>query len=74
VSRRISCLGTKERPCPAHAWWYSAGPGRPRERCPVCWPLHEAARRRENSRNDGWKRRVLARAAALDPEHAKGAA
>jgi hypothetical protein len=74
MSRRIACLGTKERPCPAHAWWYSAGRGRPRERCGVCWPVHEAERRRENSRNDGWKRRVLAAAAALDPEHAKGAA
>jgi hypothetical protein len=62
-ARRVYCVGTAERPCPAHAWWYCAGPGRPRERCRLCWPLHESARRRENSRNCNWKRRVLAAAA-----------
>jgi hypothetical protein len=40
--RRLECRGPGDRPCPAHAWWYSAPRGRPREFCAVCYPLHLA--------------------------------
>ena len=35
VARRLECIGAG-RPCPAHAWWYQEGVGRPRLRCPTC--------------------------------------
>jgi hypothetical protein len=41
--RRIECKGPGDRPCPAHAWWYYAGRGRPREFCALCYPAHLAA-------------------------------
>lgn len=63
MSRRVYCAGT-DRPCPAHAWWFYEGTGRPRERCPRCWAEHDRERRRENHRNEAWKQQVLALAAA----------
>ena len=35
MARRLECIGAG-RPCPAHAWWYQEGAGRPRLRCPTC--------------------------------------
>jgi hypothetical protein len=59
MSRRVYCAGTEARPCPAHAYWFYEGTGRPRERCPVCWLEHETERRAENRANAEFKRRVV---------------
>lgn len=67
--RRVYCVGPAEgEPCPAHGWWLYGGKGRPRERCAVCWAIHEAERRRENHQDFNFKRTLLARASVAQAE------
>jgi hypothetical protein len=58
MSRRLYCAGT-DRTCPAHAWFYYSGQGRPRERCRVCWLAHERARKLGNQRDFAWKANAI---------------
>jgi hypothetical protein len=51
MSRRVYCVGPGERPCPARAWWYYAGFGRPRTICRVCQAPRRNWRQRVGSPN-----------------------
>jgi hypothetical protein len=46
--RRVACIGPGDRPCPARAWFYYPGVGRPRSFCAYCYRLRIAERNREN--------------------------
>jgi hypothetical protein len=67
MSRRIYCAGT-DRPCPAHAWFYYSGSGRPVERCSLCAREHHLARKRGNAADHSWKLRVVAAASVSQGE------
>jgi hypothetical protein len=44
--RRMACIGPGDRPCPARAWFYYPGVGRPRSFCAYCYRLRRLERMR----------------------------